>query len=515
MSYITLATPIGPWMGPTLALMGTVLLQAFGKRISRDQMLFAVISGSLGGILATALSFSFPTFYFLNPSLFNQWISHPVAAIGSLSALCIIAGGLGLWVAYFFEESLLKQEELTFPVGKLVYEIASASDQKSNSRQLMGGFFTTMAYCFMQASTWFKRTVVVSPLTVLSKTKFFNVFTIPALQFDLSLMPMLWSIGFIAGHLITVPLLVGTLTRIFCADILHAKFFMHLTNSEFMLAFCSGMVLSGAAMSLVIMPQKMWKFFNKSKAKKFTQADLAKYMTKQSIVPIAAVLGLFCVVLSYFKFSLLAQLYVVICSALCAYQIVVIAGKIGMALLGRFATFVMLPGLFLFGLNAMQVTVVAAFVEICGGIATEILFGLKTAQLANLNKKETKKFQIFGLILCSITVSVVFYLLVTNFELGSSHLFAQRSQARALLVQAGNFDYYVVAVGIMFGFVLKHFKLNPMLVLGGLLMSLPLTLGLVSGGLSTFLVKKKEKWEPLCSGMYAANSLWMVIHALL
>jgi uncharacterized oligopeptide transporter (OPT) family protein len=514
MSYITLATPIGPWMGPTLALMGTVLLQAFGKRISRDQMLFAVISGSLGGILATALSFSFPTLYFLNPTLFNQWMSQPVSAVGALTAICILAGGLGLWVAYLFEESLLNKEELTFPVGKLVYEIASASDQKSNSKQLMGGFFTTLTYCFIQASTWFKSTIAVSPLTVISKTKFLNIFTIPALQFDLGLMPMLWSIGFIAGHNITIPLLAGALIRIFCADLLHAHYFSYLSHSEFLLAFCSGMVLFGAVMSLLVMPQRIWRFFTGSKTKTITNASLKKYITKRSVISIIGVAGCFFTVLSYFKLSLLAQIYIIVCSALCAYQIAVIAGKIGMAYLGRFATFVMVPGMLLFGLNAMQVTILAAFVQICGGVATEILFGLKTAQLANLNKKETKAYQVVGLIICSITVSIVFWLLVTNFKLGSPQLFAQRGQTRALLVQAGNFDYYVLALGAFFGFVLKRFKLSPMLVLGGLLMSLPLTLGLVSGGLSTFLVKKKQKWEPLCSGMYAANSLWMVIHAL-
>ena len=367
----------------------------------------------------------------------------------------------------------------------------------------------------MQASSWFKKTIVTSPLTLLSKTRVLNIVTIPALQFDLALMPMLWSIGFIAGHLITVPLLVGALARVFCTDIIHADYFSYLTNSEFLLAFCSGMVLFGAVMSLMVMPQKMWHFFTGSKTKKFTKTSFAKYITQLSILQVLSVFSIFHVVLLYFKFSLLAQLYIVFFSALCAYQIVVIAGKIGMAYLGRFATFIMVPGLFLFGLNALQVTVLAAFVQICGGVATEILFGLKTAQLADLNKKETKQFQIFGLLICSVTAAVVFWLLVTRFKLGSPQLFAQRGQSRALLVQAGNFDYYVLALGALFGYVLKRLKISPMLVLGGLLMSLPLTLGLVSGGLSTFLTKKKQKWEPLCSGMYAANSLWMVINALL
>lgn len=512
MSYITLATPIGPWMGPTLALMGTVLVKCFSRYLTTETMLLSVIGGSIGGILATAVSFSFPTFYFLNPSLFNQWIASPAQFITALFALAVTGGALGLWVAYISKDALLKNKELPFPVGKLMYEIAVASDQEDKSQQLMNGFLGTLAYCFAQATTWFKTRIVASPLTLISKFKM-GYFLIPSIQFDLSLLPMLWSIGFIAGHLITVPLLVGALTRIFIADLLQYQFFFHLSSSEFLLAFCSGMVLSGAVMGLITMPQKMWEFFSQRKinTQKFLLNDILEGVTKPSVL---LLITLCFGVLSYFNFSLLAQLYVVSFAGICTYQIVVIAGKIGLALLGRFATFVMLPGLFLFGFNAVQVTIVATFVELCGGVATEILFGLKAAQLAGINKRDTFYIQVFGLILSSLVVSIVFWLLVTHFQLGSAQLFAQRSQARALLVQAGNFDYTVVAIGVGFGFILKKFKMNPMLVLGGLLMSLSLTLGLVAGGLSTFLCKDKQKLEPLCSGMYAANSLSMIIHAL-
>lgn len=512
MSYITLATPIGPWMGPTLALMGTVLLRVFAQYITKEAMILAVISGSLGGILATAVSFSFPTFYFLNPTLFNQWASRPFSFIAALAALAGAGGVLGLWVAYLSSDQLLKKEALPFPVGKLVYEIATSGEQKSKTKQLFGGFFGTFVYCITQATSWFKTTIAASPLVLVSKLKL-NYITFPAVQVDLGLLPMLWSIGFIAGHLITIPLLVGTLARIFIADLLQAWYFSYLSSSEFLLAFCSGMVLSGAVESLVITPQKMWKFFRNRSAKTSSHNHLhiVKFILRPSVI---FNLILFFSVLSYFNFSLLAQLYLIIFSGICTYQIVVIAGKIGMALLGRFATFVMLPGLFLFGFNGMQVAIVATFVEICGGVATEALFGLKTAQLANIKKKDVMYMQIFGMIISSVIVAVVFWFLVTHFQLGSAQLFAQRSQARALLVQAGNFDYTVVALGLFFGFILKRFKMNPMLVLGGLLMSLSLTIGLVAGGLSTFFFKKKEELEPLCSGMFAANSLWMIVHAL-
>ena len=54
MTYITLATPIGPWMGPTLALVALVLFRPFVH--SHKELLLPVCAGSLGGIAANGSS---------------------------------------------------------------------------------------------------------------------------------------------------------------------------------------------------------------------------------------------------------------------------------------------------------------------------------------------------------------------------------------------------------------------------------------------------------------------------
>ena len=159
----------------------------------------------------------------------------------------------------------------------------------------------------------------------------FGLLSMPALELDLGLMPMLWAIGFIAGHLVTVPLLVGTLTRIFVTDLLQHAFFAHISSSEFMFAFCSGMVLSGAATSLITTPKKMWQFFNKTgvSKKKPLLKDLFAFLQKPYVV---LYLLFTSAVLSYCNFSWPARLYLLFFTGICTYQIVVIAGKIGMAL---------------------------------------------------------------------------------------------------------------------------------------------------------------------------------------
>ncbi len=507
LTYISIATPIGPWMGPTLALCA-VFFARFFPSFTSSRIICAAAAGSLGGIMATAFGFSFPTIYFLDKPFFQAWVQHPTSFILSVAALACVAGLLGLWVASLAQRSLLHEQQLTFPVGVLVYKIAYAADNKGSLRQLVGGFVGTVAYCIVQATQWFQRFI---PATVTFTQPYrLGPLALPAIQCNMSILPMLWAIGFIAGSMITIPLLVGTLSKIFILDLLNQWCFPHLSVSTFLFAFCSGMVVIGALSSLLAMPKQLFDFVKKTVQKDApVTSDTAVLW---ALIPVLVVVGLF---FWWFNFPFLSQIYITFFSVICAYQIAVFAGKVGLAPLGRFATFVMVPGMLLFGLDALQITILATFVEACGGIATDGLFGKKAGMLANVEQRTITNYQILGIFVCSITVGVVMWLLVSHFELGSSTLFAERAQGRALLVDAAKFDYYVLACGALYGLLLKKLGFNPMLVLGGLLMPLSLTLGLVFGGLSSSLVGKEVDYEPLCSGMFAANSLCMIFQALL
>ena len=61
--------------------------------------------------------------------------------------------------------------------------------------------------------------------------------------------------------------------------------------------------------------------------------------TKQVLITTVAIMGFLC----YTQFSLFSQLYLLAFTILCTYQMLIIAGKLGIAPLGRFATFVLLP----------------------------------------------------------------------------------------------------------------------------------------------------------------------------
>lgn len=507
-TYVALATPIGPWIGPTLALFSLVFFAPLCN--NRDAMIYSVAAGSVGGIMATAISFSFPTFYFLDAAAFSQLLSNQYYFISFLSMFCCISGFFGLYLAYQFQNTLLIEQQLAFPIGQLVYKIIDSA-QSDKMRQLLIGLAAGFGYAILQAKIFFGNYLIAPTLKLWEKTTV-SLFSFPALQFDLVIMPMLLSIGFIAGAMITVPLLIGTCAKIFITDPLHTLYFKDLSTIDFTFALCSGIVLSGAFSGIVRFVQDCYKVAMRWVAQRQTgqQHNVVSLLSVKPVLLIGLLIGL----LSWCQFSLIAQLYLVLATAICAYQISQIAGKIGLALLGRFATFVMVPGLLFFKFNPLQITLVATFVELVSGVSTEILFGLKTAQLGKADTQKLIWYQLLAIVVASLTVAIVFYLLITRFELGSAQLFAQRPQARALLVQAGQFNYYVLGLGVLFGLVLKKCNIHPMLAIGGLLMPLSLSLSLIAGGSLSYLVKDKESYEPLCSGIYAANALAMLCKIL-
>jgi hypothetical protein len=507
LTYISLATPIGPWMGPTLALIG-VFLARFLRSFTSEKILYSVVAGSLGGIMATAFGFSFPTLYFLDKPFFQAWIANPFSFIASVALLAAAAGMLGLWVASLIARNLVYEQQLAFPVGVLVYKIASAFDNKGSLLQLIGGFVVTTLYCLVQGLQWFQLRFIPAVLTLTPSYKV-GWISFPAIQCTMGLMPMLWAIGFIAGSMITVPLLVGTLSKIFIIDFINKWWFADLSVSDFLFAFCSGMVVIGALSSFFTMPLQLWEFLKKTLRK--DKATFTHRAAHYAMIPVLALVG---TMFWWFEFSFLSQLYITLFSMVCAYQIAVFAGRVGLAPLGRFATFVMVPGMLFFGLNPLQITILATFVEACGGVTTDALFGKKAGLLGGLDQKMITRYQLLGIGICSVTVGVVMWVLVTHFQLGSEILFAERAQGRALLVNAAGFNYYVLVCGAVYGLLLKKCGFNPMLVLGGLLMPLSLTLGLVMGGISSSVVGKEVDYEPLCSGMFAANSLCMIFQAL-
>lgn len=513
MSYISMATPIGPWIAPTLVLMALLIFRIFYKKVENQTVALVVMAGSIGGILATGLGFSFPTLYFLDAELFNAWMMRPYYFSAIVSTFSLVAGGFGMIIANSIETSLLEVQELPFPIGQLIYKMIAVQQQVRKAYELLAGFVSTFIFCILQDGIFTFSSCIPRSMTIMKPLQI-GIWSIPCLSFDL--WPMLWAIGFIAGHMITVPLAIGALSGHLLAGPLHTVWFSYLSKTEFLLAFCSGIVVSGTISGFLKLPWTIFNWIKKvKKGASFSRNSFFASLTTVRLLEYGIIFIALYSFLTYFKFSFISQVYLVLFTAVCTYQIAAIAGKIGLALLGRYATFVMVPAMFLFSVNYTQIVLIATFVEIAGGVATDILFGRKVGQLAGISKSKMIGYQSLGIMVSSLAVGFVFWLLIDHFHLGSPELFAQKAQGRQLLIGAKQFDLYVLFLGAFFGWILSKLKINPTLVFGGLLMPMNISLGLIFGGFLSKLVRNREEWEPFWSGVFASNSIWMLLKAVL
>jgi len=516
MSYISMATPIGPWIAPTLVLIAMLVVRLLYRgRDYGQEVVLATFSGSIGGILATSFGFSFPTLYFLDPTLFNSWMSSPLYFMSVMSAVALSAGGFGFWIANILQDRLITQEQLEFPVSQLVHKMVAAQKSMRKAVELMVGFIGTALFCMLQDGLGIIRSVIPKTCTLLSPFSYtigishFKVpFTIPLICLDI--WPMLWAIGFVTGHVIAIPLLVGACSRILIIDTLRNGLYPDYGSVEFILAFASGMIVAGTIFGFLKTPQVLWhsmrQFMHERKG--------VSGITQQAVMQLGVLLFFSALLFSYFQFSVLAQLYLVLFTFACTYEIANQTGKIGLARLGMFATFVMVPAMLLFNLNVVQITLIATYVEVCGGVAADVLFGRKMIPLMHISREKMQRYQLLGLITSSLCVGGVFWLLINHFGLGTPELFAQKAKNRELLVAIKQFDWHILLMGFGYGYLLRRAHINPSLVLGGILMPINVSLGLIIGGLSTYFVHDKEEWYPFWSGVFASNSLWMLFRSM-
>jgi len=513
MSYVALATPIGPWIAPTLVFIALLFSKLF-FRMSATGIAHAVSAGSIGGIVATACAFSFPTIYFLDSVTFNTWMQSPLFFSGLLGIFSFLAGSFGLLVADYAEKTLIDVQNLSFPIGQLVNKMIAAQDQIKKAYELMIGFCVTAVFSFLQGGIFLSRSIIPKVVTLLPSTQFL-MFSLPQIVINFDTAPMVWAIGFVTGHVIALPLAAGACANMLLVHPLQRSFFSYLSSMEFTLAFCSGIVLYITAMSIIGMPKQLIdgtkKYINGFAGNSFVPKH---FFSAQSIGFISVLTVALIAFFSYFKFPYYVQFYLIICSIITTYQIAAIAGRIGLALLGRFATFVMVPAMLMFNINYVHMVLIATFVEISGGVAADVLFGRKLAQLSDISRATMRRYQLLGLLISSCSIGIIFWLLINHFGLGSPELFAYRAQSRQLLIQAQQFDYTVLGIGALFGLLLQKINLNPMLVLGGLLMPLDMTFGLVVGGLLAMAARDKEEWYPFWSGVFASNSIIMLLRAI-
>jgi hypothetical protein len=542
LSYVSMATMVGPWIAPAIVLASSIILKFRRTKSTQGQMNkeLAIIQtiGSVGGIVGVGIGFTLPTLYFLDSALFNNLLSNPFHFIIFIAFLCIAAGGFGIWLARLLANKFIIKDDLSFPVSHLIHKMITSQSQTKQAKSMFYGFSVSWVISFL-------RDGILKFQGILPKS--FYVFpSIFGKNIGITIMPMLWAIGFITGIKIVLPLFIGLLSKYLVLwpinnHSLHLpiKLFNPLSNNDFVTAFASGLVVCELILGLLKYPNIIWNKtknfsgFNYLKKFFFKSLDLHSDRLSRVKKPVALYRGvkngfklllnlefIFVLVVSlffltYLKFSFISQILLLIFIVLATYQISFLAAKLGLVTFGRFATFIMIPMMMLFKLNALQITMICVFFNVCAAAASDLLFDYKVGQLCSVNFKKIHRYQWLGLIVTSFTIGIFLWLLFTHFQVGSPDLFAQRGKSRALLIQSLSFDWKVVLLGFFYGVILKKLKVSPTMVFGGILMPNNLTIGLAIGAVTSYFTKKTQEKFPFWSGVFAGESIWILFFILM
>lgn len=543
LSYISIATALGPWIAPLIVLVSGLFYRFFlplqnSEERHRELALIQTV-GTAGGLIAVGVGFTYPTLYFLDKDLFLSIVKNPTSLAFSLGAIVFAAGSLGMLLGRLMAVKAIYTENYAFPVSALVVKTITSQEQQSQARWLMwGAGFTTLACIVRDGIMWGKR--VVMPALLPKQIAFFPSWFGRECVMTFNLLPMWLAIGFTTGFSIILPLFVGMISKYFVlfplnhhSEYLSYSFFNPLTTENFTLAFASGMVLFELLNGIILRPHNAWKVirrwarvdFERLRAlflfHNYKKADSEVFVVHgervypflekgwELIEPAVFLLVSF-FVLHSFGFSLLAQLFLVTSTVIVTYQIALLAARIGLVPFGRFVTFVMLPALLFFNLTPLQLIMMCVFVSVSCAVASNLLFSYKIGQLTGIGFRRVYRYHWLGLMVTVLALGFCLWLLFNHLDIGSPEFFAQRAQARALLIKSLDFDWRVLVLGAGYGAVLGMFALSPTMVFGGLLMPNSIILGLSAGACLTLLYKNPKEEFPFWSGVFAAESLWLI-----
>jgi hypothetical protein len=531
--YISIATMIGPWIAPTLVLMSSMLFTLLGKRDANtpEQLILISALASGGGIIAVGIGFSLPMLYFLAPDSFQQLMSTPSYFITRVGATILLAGSFGIFLGKFFSKTMLKKQDLPFPISNMAYQIATAQSHSSEAKSLFRGISSTLIFCLLRDGFYTFKGLFA---------KDWVFFTTSATgPFIFSFWPTLWAVGFTIGLTNTIPLLIGLIARYtvlypinYHSIFLPFSLFTPLKEESFITAFCAGLILSDLLLSVLNNPQQSIHYFRNyiknlhfpptTDIKKTLWQSIKSLWVKNSQVntfikslnsfePFIALASFF-IFFTMLNFSIPAQLTILAAMCIALYEINRLCGKIGLLQIGRFSAFILIPIVVLFKINAVQMTALTIFFNVAASVSSDLLFDYKTAELGSVNRNRIHGLQWLGLFISSITVAVICYLLFSNLTLGSTELFAHRGRSKALLMQSLHFDHYIITTGFIFGWILKKLRISPTMAFGGMVMPNQITLGFVFGGLlSKLMASKRDSLLPFCSGVFATETLCLLI----
>jgi hypothetical protein len=455
----------------------------------REHVIITIAAGSIGGMVGTCLGLTWPSFYFLHEHAFIESMKSPMIFAGTISLFVLSAGILAFLIAYLIKDHLIIEHKLPFPMSRLVHNIVYIDKEKSSQAMMTQGIVASTAW----------------NIFLLAQRMWLHPY---ALQ--LHMIPMLISIGFVAGRLSTVPLLVGMTSRKLVLYGLRNNFFVGYSDKEFIIRFCSGVLLALFLSRLVLLFKQRRHLLATSD---FFTVFMRLY--KRRFLRIFFVASIICsiLLLHAWNVSWFSQIYVFIILLFLCYNAAYMVGVVGVIELGLFVWLIVLPLVDIYTVASTSVVAVAVFSMICIGLLIDLMFSCKLASLSQIAYSKIVRYQILGFVVAVICSGFIMWWYAHTLQLGSTSLMAQSAQGFDLMIQVGQYSHRVVLCGVLFGLVLRRVVSEPFTVIGSMLMSTSITFWLVLAGAFSYFIKKDEKYYPFWFGVYASHALWMMILA--
>lgn len=520
LSYLSIATSIGPWITPTIILLGQILLPLITRLTWEQQntvLARAQSLGAVGGIIATGVGFSLPMLYFLEPHTFNAWLASPVSFCLALFVICITAGALGITLGSLWAPDLCQRSSLTFPVSMLTARLLSLKSMDPLRTSFAQASVLTLFLCFLRD----KITLITTLFHPLAINITLRSWASSALTIKTMIWPSVWALGFIVGPTLALPLIIGFVVKYTflptlptLANMVGISFPQSLTQEQIIFAFCSGLMV-GELLLLFRMPLKKWLISLKGYLLKpyFWQKQQKNAFNSQFLTLTLSVASV-CFLMTYAGFSLLCQSSMIILTIAATYFICLFSGRTGLIPFGRFSVFVVLPLFLCFTLSPLQATLVCMIFNICAATASDFIFDYKNKSLCHNKESNHQKLQWVGLVMTALCIGLCLWVLFSTFSIGTECFCAQRSKTKAILLQSFHINYYLLFAGIVFSAILRYFRLSISMIFGGIVMPYNLSLGLALGSAFSYFIVSDDKKTIFCAGMFCTETLWLVINSM-
>lgn len=380
--YVSLATGLGPWIGPMIVMMVRLGGSFSFKRLESRTIALITITASFGGAIATGIGFSLPTLYFIDPALWASWMAAPLWFCALMAVLVLSAGILGIRIAKHAVPALL-HDATPFPVSAAVTSAIASSYGPLEAGIFGGGILCAMA------------------------TGCANYF------WALGLSPVCWAAGFLAGTSIVMPMLVGMAGKYVVVAPL-GQCYPALSTLDVTFALCSGLLVSSFIKPFVYHPMRSIVSL---------RATTLAVLRKTDLWSGVLVAGL----CYYFNMSLAGVCFFAIILVPLLRHLGDLAAHTGLATYGRYMTIAMIPLMCIPGVSGVSVVIACTLIGIAGGVLVDSLFSYKIAQQCGIDEPTLRRAQYYGVAITAMSIGVLIWLLCTHFTLGVSPLIDRKS----------------------------------------------------------------------------------------